>query len=160
MISAPPLQILLAEDERSVAFSIAFALKVDRHSVDIACDGAAALADLKAKPQAFDLLITDHSMPGMNGIDLVTQVRDTAFGGPIMVLSAHVSAENRTAYSTLGVDVMIPKPFDIHELRAAVRRIASSSPLRLQAKPISDSEAYSLLRLGLPENEPQGERSR
>jgi len=155
-----PLHILLAEDERSVAFSIAFALKVDRHTVEMACDGAGALADLRAKPQAFDLLITDHSMPGMNGIELVRQVRHTAFGGPIMVLSAHLSTENRAVYAAMGVDLMIPKPFDIHELRAAVRRIVKSTPMRLQPASISNSEAYSLLRLGLPENEPERDESR
>jgi len=155
-----PLNILLAEDERPVAFSIAFALKVDGHTVEIACDGAGAPADLKAKPQAFDLLITDHSMPRMNGVELVRQVRNTAFGGPIMVLSAHLSVENRAVYSALGVDLMIPKPFDIHELRAAVRRIANSAPTRLQPASISNSEAYSLLQLGLPENKPEREESR
>lgn len=155
-----PLNILLAEDERSVAFSIGLALKVDGHTVEVACDGVAALADLKTKPQGFDLLITDHSMPGMNGIELVRRVREAGFRGPIIILSAHLSAENCAVYSALGVDLMIPKPFDIHELRAAVRRIGNSSPAPSQPKPISNCEAYDLLRLGLPENEPDREEAR
>jgi hypothetical protein len=57
------LHLLLAEVERSVAFSVSFALKADGYIVEIVSDGGAALAELTAKPAAFDLLITDHSMP-------------------------------------------------------------------------------------------------
>ena len=97
-----PLNILLAEDECSVAFSISFALKADGHKIEIVNDGEEALSEITRKPGAFDLLITDHSMPRMNGVELVKQLRDTAFRGKIVVLSAHLSAENRAAYLTLG----------------------------------------------------------
>jgi DNA-binding response OmpR family regulator len=117
------LNILLAEDERSVAFSISFALKADGHQIEIVSDGEEALSELTRKPGAFDLLITDHSMPRMNGVELVKRLRDAAFRGKIVVLSAHLSAENRAAYLALGVDMMVPKPFDVHELRAAIRRL-------------------------------------
>ena len=115
-----PLNILLAEDERSVAFSISFALKADGHKIEIVSDGAEALSELTRKPGAFDLLITDHSMPRMNGVELVKRLRDIAFRGKIVVLSAHLSTENRAAYLALGVDLMVTKPFDVHELRAAI----------------------------------------
>jgi DNA-binding response OmpR family regulator len=110
-----PLNILLAEDERSVAFSISFALKADGHKIEIVSDGEEALSELTRKPDEFDLLITDHSMPRMNGVELVKRSRDAAFGGKVVVLSAHLSAENRAAYLALGVDMMVPKPFDVHE---------------------------------------------
>ena len=57
-MNSPPLNILLAEDERSVAFSIAFALKCDGHKVEIVNDGEEALARLIVEPRAVDLLIT------------------------------------------------------------------------------------------------------
>ena len=94
-VNSPPFNILLAEDERSVAFSISFALKADGHTIEIVSDGEEALSELTRKPGAFDLLITDHSMPRMNGMELVRRLRDTAFRGKIVVLSAHLSAENR-----------------------------------------------------------------
>lgn len=151
-----PLNILLAEDERSVAFSISFALKADGYKIEIVNDGEEALAELARKPGAFDLLITDHSMPRMDGVELVKRFREAAFRGKIAVLSAHLSAENRAAYGALGVDLLVPKPFDVHELRAAIGRICrgdaapgadpGSAPLRLP-------EVHSLLRLGLPQPE-------
>lgn len=137
-----------------MAFSISFALKADGHKIEIVNDGEEALSELTRKPGAFDLLITDHSMPRMDGIELVNRLRETAFHGRIAVLSAHLSEENRAAYLTLGVDLMIPKPFDVHELRAAITRLGSGGegmeggPAALPAP-----EVYRLMRLGLPETE-------
>src|SRR5205823_4295553 len=108
-----PLNILIAEDERSVAFSIFFALKPDGHRIEMVSDGEEALTKLIAEPDAFDLLITDNNMPRMTGIELVRRLRATPFRGNVLVLSAHLSAENRAAYTALGVDGMIPKPFDL-----------------------------------------------
>jgi DNA-binding response OmpR family regulator len=142
-----PLSILLAEDERSVAFSISFALKADGHKIEIVSDGEEALSELTRKPGAFDLIITDHSMPRMNGVELVKRLRDTSFRGKIIVLSAHLSAENVAAYAALGVDLMIQKPFDVHLLRAAIRKVGSSG----ETSPLPAPEVYKLLRLGLPE---------
>ena len=142
-----PLNILLAEDERSVAFSISFALKADGHKIEIVNDGEEALSEITLKPGAFDLVITDHAMPRINGVELVKRLRDIAFRGKIVVLSAHLSVENRSAYLACGVDVMIPKPFDVHLLRAAVRKIGSAENPSSLATP----EVYKLLRLGLSE---------
>jgi two-component system response regulator QseB len=148
-----PFNILLAEDEPSVAFSVWFALKADGHKIEIVPDGGQALFELTSKPGAFDLLITDHSMPRMNGVELVKRVRDSAFEGKVVVLSAHLSAENRAAYVALGVDLLIPKPFDVHGLRAAIRRLGGDETATQipQSDELGAGELYRLLRLGLPE---------
>jgi two-component system response regulator QseB len=150
-----PLNILLAEDEPSVAFSVSFALKADGHKIEIVPDGTQALFELSFKPGAFDLLITDHTMPRMNGVELVKRVRDSAFKGKVVVLSAHLSAENRAAYVALGVDLLIPKPFDVHALRAAIRRLCGDETATRTRQPgeLGAGELYRLLRLGLPETE-------
>lgn len=147
-----PFNILLAEDEPSVAFSVSFALKADGHKIEIVPDGAQALFELTSKPGAFDLLITDHTMPRMNGIELVKRVRDSVFQGKVVVLSAHLSAENRADYVALGVDVLIPKPFDVHGLRAAIRQLGDNAAAHPpQTAELGAGEVYRLLRLGLLE---------
>jgi DNA-binding response OmpR family regulator len=83
----------------------------------------------------------------MNGVELVKRLRDTAFRGKIVILSAHLSAENRAAYLAVGVDMMIPKPFDVHLLRVAIREIGSGGG----TSALPASEVYKLLWLGLPE---------
>jgi len=146
---------LLAEDEPSVAFSISFALKADGHRIEIVSDGGEALSELSRKPGAFDLLITDHSMPRMNGVELVKRSREAGFGGKIVVLSAHLSAENRAAYLALGVDLMVAKPFDVHLLRAAIWQIGSGEAAGAQSAltALRRLNIYNLLRLGSPETE-------
>jgi DNA-binding response OmpR family regulator len=136
-----PLKILLAEDERAVAFSIAFALKSDGHRIQVVADGEQALASVRVEPDAFNLLITDHSMPGMTGIELVQRLREESFRGKIMVLSAHLSPENRAAYQALKVDAMVSKPFDVHELRATVTRLANGIGPTAKENPVQLSPA-------------------
>jgi DNA-binding response OmpR family regulator len=150
-----PLNILLAEDERSVAFSICFALKPDGHRIKMVADGERALAEVRGKPAAFDLLITDHSMPRMNGVELVKRLREAGFCGRILVLSAHLSPDNRAAYEALGVDGLLPKPFDLFQLRDLIRKIVNGEapPVSEQADPLQArrTELYNLLKLGLSE---------
>ena len=151
-----PLNILLAEDERSVAHSISFALKADGHKIEIVTDGEQALAKLTAEPRAFDLLITDNNMPRRTGIELVRRLRETPFGGKILVLSAHLSPENCAAYDALSVDGMISKPFDLYYLRAVINSMAHSdlpcltNPKLLQ---VGGNDLLNLLKLGLSESE-------
>lgn len=150
MSSLRPLNILLAEDEQSVAFSISFALKADGHRIEIAADGEQALSKLTEEPDAFDLLITDNNMPRMTGVELVTRLRETPFSGKILVLSAHLSPEKRAAYCALRVHGMMPKPFDLHQLRTVVRGLGGDIAALLPSEfQLSRRRALNLLQLGL-----------
>ena len=154
---SPPLNILLAEDEPPVAFSISIALKLDGHKVERVGDGEEALARLVAEPGAFDLLITDHSMPRMTGLELVRRLRESAFGGKILVLSAHLSPEHHAAYDALHVGGMMFKPFDLYQLRDTIRRIIhGKGPCISEPEksfPLTPTDALKLLRLGLAEED-------
>jgi DNA-binding response OmpR family regulator len=123
-----PLRILAVDDEPSVVHAIAFALSDSSRKLSTACDAEGALHCVENDvPPPFDLIITDNNMPRMSGLDLVRRLRQENFGGKIIVLSAHLTDENCRAYSELGVDGMLPKPFDVHELRAAVDRLANAA---------------------------------
>jgi DNA-binding response OmpR family regulator len=152
---SPPLDILLAEDERAVAFSVVFALKCDGHKIQLVADGGQALASIRVAPDAFDLLITDHSMPGMTGVELVQRLREESYRGKIMVLSAHLSPENRAAYEALAVDAMVSKPFDVHELRTTITRLANGIAPASGEKPLQLSPAalHNHLQTALIEEE-------
>lgn len=150
-----PLRILLAEDERSVAFSVAFALKIDGHKVQVVADGPQALASIGVEPDGFDLLITDHSMPGMTGVELIQQLRERSFRGKVMVLSAHLSAEIRAAYEALAVDAMVSKPFDVHELRVTVTQLATGiKPGAGDSIQLSPAALHNMLKSALEPDEP------
>ncbi len=114
------MQILVAEDEKAVAHMIALVVGGPASKVVTARDGWEALIKIGATARPFDLVITDHRMPRMTGLQLVRQLRAQSFGGKILVLSAYLSDEDIRAYEALNVDMMMSKPFDFDELQQAM----------------------------------------
>ena len=82
--------------------------------------GWEALIKIGATARPFDVVITDHRMPRMTGLELVRQLRAKNFGGKILVLSAYLCDEDIQAYEALNVDMMMSKPFDFDELQQAM----------------------------------------
>jgi two-component system, OmpR family, response regulator PhoP len=114
------MQILVVEDEKAVAHMIAMVLGGPAAKVVKARNGWEALIKVGAIAQPFDVVITDHRMPRVGGLQLVRQLRAQKFGGKILVLSAHLSDEDIRAYEDLSVDMMMSKPFDFDELQQAM----------------------------------------
>jgi two-component system response regulator PhoP len=114
------MRILVVEDEKAVAHMIAMVLGGPAAKVVKARNGWEALIKVGVTAQPFDVVITDHRMPRMGGLQLVRQLRAQNFGGKILVLSAHLSDEDIRAYEDLNVDMMMSKPFDFDELQQAM----------------------------------------
>lgn len=114
------MQILVVEDEKAVAHMIAMVVGGPTAKVSTAKNGWEALIKIGATGTPFDVVITDHRMPHMTGLELVRQLRVKNFGGKILVLSAYLSDEDIRAYEQLGVDMMMSKPFDFEELQQAM----------------------------------------
>jgi DNA-binding response OmpR family regulator len=118
------LNILSVDDEFRVAHALAFALGHPARKLTLAFSADEALAKVTDHSEPFDVVIIDHKMPKVSGIELVQRLRATNFDGKIIVLSAHLTHENRRAYAELNVDTMLTKPFDVHELREVVDSLA------------------------------------
>ena len=114
------LQILAVEDEKAVAQILAVVLGGPMAKVSRAADGWEALIKIAASPKPFDVVITDHRMPRMSGLELVKRLRARKFAGKILVLSAHLSDDDIRGYEELHVDMMMSKPFDFEEIQSAV----------------------------------------
>src|ERR1700756_159752 len=114
------MQILVVEDEKAVAHMIGMVLGGPSSKVTSAKSGWEALIKIGASARPFDVIITDHRMPGMTGLQLVRRLRAKNFGGKILVLSAYLSDEDIHAYEELNVDMMMSKPFDFEELQQAM----------------------------------------
>ena len=119
-----PLNILSVDDEFRVAHALAFALSSSERKLTLAFSADEALAKVSDHPEPFDVVIIDHKMPKVSGIELVQRLRAANFDGKIIVLSAHLTYENRRAYAELNVDTMLTKPFDVHDLREVVDSLA------------------------------------
>jgi CheY-like chemotaxis protein len=114
------LRILVVEDEKALAHMIAMLLGGPAAKVIRAANGFEALMKIGAAARPFDVLITDHQMPRVNGLELVRRLRTQDFDGKILVLSGQLSDEDIAAYEALNVDMMMSKPFDFDELQQAM----------------------------------------
>jgi len=120
------LRILTVEDEPAVTQMLALLLGGPAAKVTSAPDGWMALMKIGAARQPFDVIITDHNMRRMNGLELVRRLRARKFPGKIIVLSAHLTKENIQAYEELNVDMMLAKPFDVEELQLAMKLLTKN----------------------------------
>jgi CheY-like chemotaxis protein len=145
---ADPLHILTVEDESAVAQLLAVVLGGPAAKVASAADGWEALMKIGATARPFDVIITDHQMPRVSGLELVRQLRKREFAGKIVVLSAHLTDENVRAYQELKVDMMISKPFDVEELQRAMH-LLTKKPSPPAAAPLAKQTALNRPRLGL-----------
>ena len=131
LLKSPPtdmetaLKILAVDDEPSIANSMHFIFERPRYELTSACDAKDALAQMSADPAPFDVIITDNNMPHISGVELVRKLREQSFRGKIMVLSAHLNAEIREACTQMKVDIILDKPFDIHQLREAMNLLVA-----------------------------------
>lgn len=115
-----PLQILVVEDEKAVAHMIATVLGGPAAKVIWGKNGFEGLMRIGVASKPFDVVITDHRMPRMNGLEFVRHLRKQNVPGKILVLSAYLSDDDIRAYEELKVDMMMSKPFDFDELQEAV----------------------------------------
>jgi DNA-binding response OmpR family regulator len=114
------MHILVVEDEKAIAHMIAMVLGGPASKVVSARSGWEGLIKIGAAAQPFDVVITDHRMPRMTGLEFVRQLRKQDFAGKILVLSAHLADKDIQAYEDLRVDMMMSKPFDFDELQQAI----------------------------------------
>jgi DNA-binding response OmpR family regulator len=115
-----PLQILVVEDEKALAHMMAIVVGGPGAKVTMAKNGWEALIKIGLATRPFDIVITDHRMPRMTGLQLVRRLRTQNFAGKILVLSAYLSDEDIAAYEELNVDMIMSKPFDFDELQEAM----------------------------------------
>ena len=115
-----PLKILVVEDEKALAHVTAMMLGGPMAKVTTARNGWEGLMKIGATSTPFDVIVTDHRMPRMTGLEMVRQLRKKNFGGKILVLSAHLAEAEIAAYEELNVDMMMTKPFDFDELQDAM----------------------------------------
>ncbi len=126
-VTQKPLRILYAEDMRELRQVAQMSLTRQGYLIDCCVDGAAALERLGAAPDAFDVLITDHHMPNMNGLELVRALRRThPFAGKIVVFCSELSPQVSAAYASLGVDAFLKKPVFPSALREVLARLQVS----------------------------------
>lgn len=118
-------RILVVDDEEHLAAGIRENLEAEGYRTDVAHDGAAGLARLRAEP--FDLVVLDVMMPNMDGIELCAQLRRDGIQTPVLFLTVKSAAEDRVRGFEAGGDDYLPKPFHLKELLLRVAAILRRS---------------------------------
>lgn len=121
--SSSGLRILYADDMKELRDVASAALTREGHRIECVASGAEALRRLTADPAAIDLLITDHHMPGMDGIELVQAVREREIPCRILVFCSALSRDVHDAYHRFAVDRVLYKPVLPSDLRRTIRDI-------------------------------------
>jgi CheY-like chemotaxis protein len=116
-----PRSILVVDDEPYVCDALRMLLSLDGHRVATAGNGQEAL-DLFSR-DAFDLVITDYSMPGIKGDELAVTLKSLKPGQPIVMITAFVESLTAGGSSPKGVDALIAKPFRIDQLRRVMSEV-------------------------------------
>jgi two-component system cell cycle response regulator CpdR len=113
-------RILIAEDEEAARVFLSRALEFDGHTVHAVADGAAALEYLNSGAAA-DLLLTDISMPVMDGIALALAVSRDRPTMPVILMTGFADQRERASGLDALIRGVIVKPFQIEDVRAKVR---------------------------------------
>jgi len=123
------LNVLLVEDQLSIAQNIAQYMEAKGHVFDFATNGKQGLE--LALEQPYDLIILDLNLPGMDGLEICQQLREkSARHIPILMLTARDSIDDKITGFGVGADDYLTKPFVLQELE--VRCLALSRRHLLQ----------------------------
>lgn len=119
-----PLRILHVEDSPISREVVRMILGREGHSVMCADDGLVGVQILATSAENIDVVITDHDMPGVNGIGVVEYLRKIGFPGGVLVHSGTFDAALIADYEKRGVRHFLPKPTHASELIAVIDAIS------------------------------------
>jgi DNA-binding response OmpR family regulator len=134
-------RILVVEDDRDIAHLVELHLQDLGADVTVTHDGGVALE--AALNRAFDLVILDLMLPGIDGLEICRRLRARSNYTPILMLTARSADVDRIVGLEIGADDYLTKPFNIRELiarvKALLRRVdALSKPEAADAPPVLD----------------------
>lgn len=147
------MRLLIAEDDRATADTLAKRLREERYAVDVRYDGEEAWDCLRAAP--YDVAVLDIMMPGCDGVSLLGRMRRAGMDTPVLLLTARDAVDDRVRGLNAGADDYLVKPFAYEELsarlRALTRRGRQSAGNRFElADLVVDADSRSAARGGQP----------
>ena len=116
------MRVLIVEDEPRLAENIARSLRESAgYAVDVAADGQEGL--FLAESNTYDVVLLDLMLPKLDGMQLLTRIRQAGQHTPVLVLTARDDKESVVALLNAGADDYLTKPFDLGELLARTKAL-------------------------------------
>ena len=129
------MRVLVVEDEKGLAAGLKRGLEADGFAVDVALTGTDGL--WLAREQAYDAIVLDIMLPGVNGYRICSELRDEGNWTPILMLTAKDGELDETEALDSGADDYLTKPFSypvlVARIRALLRRGSRERPAVLEA---------------------------
>jgi two-component system, OmpR family, alkaline phosphatase synthesis response regulator PhoP len=120
-MSDTPTRILVVEDDLSILTGVSMNLRYEGYEVLQAQDGKAGLQKaIDARP---DLIVLDVMLPGLNGYEVLKELRERGLDVPVVVLSAKGMEHDKILGLNLGADDYVAKPFALNELLARIKAV-------------------------------------
>ncbi|MGC2518034.1 MAG: response regulator transcription factor [Burkholderiales bacterium] len=119
------MRVLIVEDDKALADGLLRTLRQSGYAVDHAGTGELALR--ACAEEHYDLVVLDISLPGIDGFDVLRQLRRSSQAGSILILTAHDAEADRVRGLDLGADDYVTKPFSLPEFEARVRALIRRS---------------------------------
>jgi two-component system copper resistance phosphate regulon response regulator CusR len=146
------VRILVIEDEQKLGKALQEGLQAEEYGVAVAYTGEEGF--YLAQTEAFDLVILDVMLPGRNGFEILTAMRQHGFKTPVLMLTARDAVEDRVRGLDTGADDYLVKPFAFPELlariRALFRRGIPETSLKLRVGDLEvDVEGRTVARNGI-----------
>ncbi|WP_282794201.1 response regulator transcription factor [Streptomyces sp. CC224B] len=147
--SRHPCRLLIVEDEKRLALSLAKGLMAEGYAVDVVHDGAEGLR--RATEGTYDLIVLDIMLPGLNGYRVCSALRAAGDDVPILMLTAKDGEYDEAEGLDTGADDYLTKPFSYVVLVARVkallrRRAAAPSPVHRVGDLKVDTAARRVVR--------------
>lgn len=115
------MRLLVVEDERELAETIAKGLRGSGYAVDLAFDGTEG--EYKTGFTPYDLILLDLNLPGLDGVELCRRLRGAGSSAAVLMLTARDRIADRVAGLDSGADDYLVKPFSFDELQARIRAL-------------------------------------
>ncbi len=115
-----PIQVWIVDDDRSMRWVLAKALQQEDMQTQSYEQAERLLSDLRQ--QTPDVIVTDIRMPGMDGLELLQRIHEHHADLPVIVMTAHSDLDSAVASYQGGAFEYLPKPFDLFDAAALVRR--------------------------------------
>jgi DNA-binding response OmpR family regulator len=143
-------RVLIVEDEEHLAQGLSFNLRAEGHSVEVAGDGESALDRLLGQRETFDAVVLDVMLPGKDGFQVASALREARNYVPVLMLTARGRSEDVLQGFAAGADDYLPKPFDLAILLARLQGLlrrsewqrAGHSPEAAGGESSKDAEKY------------------
>ncbi len=132
-------RILVVDDERAIGIAIQRLLAARGHEVDTALSGEEALRRLAEQP--YHLVVTDLSLKGVSGMDVLRRVHEQAPETAVVMITAFGSEKIAVEAMKLGAADYIPKPFDNDELELIVERLLDGMEVRRSLRLLQEQVA-------------------